>query len=131
MTSTQELLADRYGRRVGSSKSKNRTRMIVAAAILLVIFVIWAISSITAQQSGISVISSKFSLVTDQHFKVSGVIARPSNGSVTCAVKVQALDFGVVGYREVTLEPNVTSFSTDVFAVQPGVNASVARCWLG
>ena len=130
MTSTQELLADRYGRRLGSSKSKNRTRIIIAAAAMLTVFVVWAIASITSQEPGISVTSSKFSLVTNTNFEVTGVIARPAKGTVTCAVRVQALDFSVVGYREITLEPNATTFSANVFATRPGVNASVARCWL-
>ena len=95
----------------------------------MVAFTIWAITSITAQQSGVGVISSKFSMVTPQNFLVTGEVSPTAKGAVTCALKVQALDFGVVGYREIVLEPNETTFSTNVFTTRPGVNASVARCW--
>jgi hypothetical protein len=130
MTSTAELLADRYGRRVSSSKSKKRTWIVVTAAVLLAAFIVWAIAAVSAPKTNVSVVSSKFKVVNERNFAVTGKISRTAQGPVTCAVKVQALDFGVVGYREVNLASNETTFKTNVFATRPAVNASVARCWL-
>ena len=130
MTSTAELLADRYGRRVSSSKSKKRAWMIVVAGTLLVGFIAWAIVAVSEPKTNVSVVSSKFKVVNERNFEITGKISRTTQGLVTCAVKVQAIDFGVVGYREVNLPSNEKTFRTNVFATRPGVNASVARCWL-
>jgi hypothetical protein len=49
---------------------------------------------------------------------------------VRCALRVQALNFAVVGYREITLDPGVATFDTNVYSFAPGVSASVQSCWL-
>ena len=130
MTSTEQLLADRYGRRPVSGVSKNRRRGFVFGALALTGFTIWAVASLSAPTSAVSVVSSVSKPLGRDAFEVSGKVVRPVGGLVRCALQVQALNFAVVGYREITLEAGVTSFSTKVFTIAPGVSASVARCWL-
>jgi hypothetical protein len=76
------------------------------------------------------VVSSGSSHVSLLSFNVKGEVSRPDGGVVRCALRVQALNFAVVGYREIELAAGVTTFDAVVYSTEPGVNASVQRCWL-
>ena len=130
MSSTDELLADRYGRRPKASVSKNRRLVIVLVALTLAVIGVWAFASQSAPTDRVSLVFSESKPIGKLGYVVSGKVSRPAAGVVRCALQVQALDFSVVGYREVTLAAGVTDFDTRVFSVAPGVNASVTRCWL-
>ena len=130
MSSTAELLADRYGTRPKASVPKNRRVWVGFAVLALAVIVVWVFSSLNAPTSKVALVSSESKPVGKLGYEVSGKVSRPAGGVVRCALQVQALDFSVVGYREVTLAAGVTDFDTRVFSVAPGVNASVTRCWL-
>ncbi len=130
MTSNQDLLADRYGRRVGASKSKNRAWIFSFAALALAAFTFWAITAINAPTNSVAVVSSGSKQVSSLSFSVQGKVSRPAGGVVRCALRVQALNFAVVGYREIELAAGVTTFDELVYSTEPGVNASVQRCWV-
>ena len=130
MNSTADMLADRYGRRPKSVATKNRRWMFAFLGAALAVFIIWGISAVTAPNNAVALSSSASKPVGKTGFRVSGTVSRPSGGVVRCALQVQALDFSVVGYREITLPAGVTTFDSTVFSVVPGVSASVTRCWL-
>jgi|GEM_PF-1042991 len=130
MSSTQDLLADRYGRRSGTSALKNRVWAFGVAAIILVLFLVWALITVTAPKNAVAVVSSGAQPLTANSFRVYGEVSRPDGGVVRCALRVQALNFAVVGYREIELPAGTTTFDATVYSFAPGVNASVTGCWL-
>jgi len=134
MTTNAQMLADRYGRRVsgsnGNSPIKRRFALAAFAAVAIVVFAVWAWFSITASTSAVSVVSSAAKPIDASTFEVSGKVARPAGGVVRCALQAQALDFAVVGYREIELAAGVDTFTAKVFSFAPAVSASVQRCWL-
>jgi hypothetical protein len=104
--------------------------MFVFVVAVVAAFVVWGISAVTAPNNAVAVTSSVSKPVGTSGFRVSGTVSRPDGGVVRCALQVQALDFSVVGYREITLQAGVTTFGETVLSVTPGVSASVTRCWL-
>ena len=98
--------------------------------LLLALFLVWALSAVTASNGKVSLVSSGSKLLTDNSFQVYGKVSRPDGGVVRCAARIQALNFAVVGYREIELPAGVTSFDTTVYSFAPGVSASVTGCWL-
>ena len=130
MTSTEQLLAERYGRGPKASVAKNRRWIYVFGALALITFTIWALATASTSGNAVAVVSSVSKPVGKTGFEVSGTVSRPAGGVVRCALQVQALDFSVVGYREITLGAGVTSFDERVFTIAAGVSASVTHCWL-
>ncbi len=130
MTATDDLLADRYGRGPKASVAKNRVLMFVFAGLVLLAFVAWALITASSAGNSVAVVSSVSKPIGKTAFEISGTVSRPAGGVVRCALQVQALDFSVVGYREIDLAASVTSFSAKVFSIAPGVSASVTGCRL-
>ena len=130
MTSAEQLLADRYGRKPKASAQKRRLLIWAVSTVAVTIFVIWALTSIGARQNAVAVVKSGAKPLSATSFQVSGEVSRPKDGVVRCALQIKALNFAVVGYREITLAAGVTKFDEVVYSAAPGVDASVARCWL-
>ena len=130
MTSAEQLLADRYGRKPKASAQNRRLLIWAVSTIAFTIFVIWAVTSISGRQNPVSLIKSGAQPLTATSFQINGEVSRPADGVVRCALQIKALNFAVVGYREITLAAGVTTFDEVVYSATPGVDASVAGCWL-
>ena len=134
MTTNAEMLADRYGKRKSAGKggrpTQNQVGIAIVAALALVGFVVWAWSSVSTKSADVTLVSSGSKPLSDTSFEVYGKVTRPAEGTVRCALRVQALNFAVVGYREIELAPGTTTFDTTVYSFAAAVSASVQSCWL-
>ncbi len=131
MTNQSKLMQDRYGTKPHSEK---RRRLIVIAlgSALLLLFLIWAISSITASETGFKTQTLGYTIVFDQQATIRVHVESPQgiDRPATCAVQVLNEGYAVVGYREITLP---AKFSGDieikVNTSKLGVSGSLDKCW--
>jgi hypothetical protein len=126
-------IAERYGR----TKKRSRRTLVLAVgfgAAVLVVFAAWAVwvglfqptASIEYQDVGNTAVSS------DQ-IRVKYEVSVDTGKSAKCAIQALDQNFGIVGWKIVTLPPSSVrsrTFSTVVRTAQPAVSGSTYQCWL-
>ena len=129
MTNAQDILATRYGKRTGTSK-RQRYAFIALGASLLLGFLGWA--GFTSVVNSMAPQSEMLGFVVEdaQHSTATISVSSAGFGKATCAIRAQAEDFSIVGYKEVKF----TSFPTGpqkivVNTIQKPVSVSIDRCW--
>lgn len=133
MTSTQELLDERYGR----SKPKVRRQVILwraVAATLVVAFLAWGITVAVAQGEKIETSVHSYTVSSNTgEVKFNLQAATPIEGPVTCVVQALNQSFAIVGYREVHIAAKDASVEQTVRfnTTEQAVTAVVDQCWRG
>lgn len=128
---TNQTLDDRYGRK--PTRFSSRTKISVAAAALLTIFLGWGIwvtffapVSATASVAGYEVVDS-------EHTVIRFSLDKPTGKPVVCAARVMNKAYSVVGYKEVLVPANSDAsgvITVSVNTTETGVSGLVDRCWL-
>jgi hypothetical protein len=125
-----ELLAERYGR-TKKSKQRDRRLGIIVAAVALVGFLIWGISTTAINANKVTAEVHSFEVLGDQQTRVEFVVSRPSKQPVVCQVEILDAAYTVVGYREVTVLSNASDQQTTlVNTTSRGVTGVVKECWV-
>ncbi len=128
--SHSDLMASRYGQR---PPKNSRLRISIAAAVLLAIFITWAISITFFAPATVKASVAGYQVVDASHTIIRFSITKPEGQDAVCAARVLDKAYNVVGYREVLVKSATdanTVISTSVNTVQEGVTGLVDHCWL-
>ncbi len=126
-------LAERYGR----TKKRSRRTLVLAigfGAAIVVVFGAWAIwvglfqptADVEYQDVGNSAVSSDQIMVRWQ-------LSVDTGKATTCAVQALDANFGIVGWKIVSIPASDTrsrTFSSVVRTAQPAVSGLIYQCWL-
>ena len=122
--------AERYGR-TKKSKQRDRRLGIIVAAVALVGFLIWGISTTAINANKVTAEVHGFEVLGDQQTRVEFVVSRPTKQPVVCQVEILDASYAVVGYREVTVLSNASDQQTTlVNTTSRGVTGVVKECWV-
>lgn len=133
VTTTQELLDERYGR----SKPKVRRQAIlwrIVAGTLVVAFFAWGITVAIAEGEKIGTSLHSYTVSANSaEVKFNLQSAAPIEGSVTCVVQALNQSYAIVGYREVQIAAKDASVEQTVRfnTTEQAVTAVVDHCWRG
>ncbi len=131
MTNQSKLMQERYGIRPDADK-RRRVFVITLGSALLVAFLIWAVSAIIATGDNIKTQTLGYTIVSEQQALVRYHVEAPQgvDKDAHCSIQVLNDSYAVVGYREITLPPQVNGdFETLVNTSQLGVTGSLDKCW--
>ena len=126
---SEELLAQRYGRR---SKGKvNERRIVIAlAASLLVGFLVWAIAVTASSANRVTAEVQSFDVLNQSQTEVTLVVERPRRDPVVCQVEVLDTRYTIVGYREAVFLSNASDEQkVMVNTTGLGVTGVAKDCW--
>lgn len=133
MTTTQQLLDERYGRSAGSER---RTRRILIAgaitlAVVLTAWVVWG--GLSGTSATLETRELGYTDVTDTSITVQWEVTAPPGVSVHCALQALNSSFGIVGWRIVEIPASserTRSLAQTVRTSEPAVTGLPYRCWL-
>jgi hypothetical protein len=122
----------RYGR---TKQRSRRTRLIAItfAVGIVVVFGAWAIWG-GLDVPGASVESTDVGnvRVNSQAIEVRWELSENPGQKAKCAVQALDINFGIVGWKVITIPPSTTrsrTFSTVVRTAQPAVSGLIYLCW--
>jgi hypothetical protein len=129
-------IAERYGRGA-SQTARNRLGVIIAASGLGLLFVFWMIWVTITGANQLSPKTTAYELLGSGEVSVTFTVVKPANATVVCALKALKQDYGIVGYKEVTLSGNGSQDSTAIEVgrkvtfrtTEQAVTGLVDRCW--
>ena len=127
MISETDLLADRYGRKT-NAKQVNRRLVIGLAAVLIAIFVGWAIWVTVDGANQVKSQDLAYEVLGPEQTSVRFSVSSPA-GTAVCAIQVLNQSFAVVGYRELEISQS-GEYEVLVNTTEPGVTGLVDKCWL-
>jgi hypothetical protein len=129
-------LAERYGR--GPSRiARERIGVTIVATILGLSLFTWLIWVTLSGADQLSPKTTAYELLGSGQVSVTFTVVKPSDRTVICAVKALKQDYGIVGYKEVTLAGDASEDATAVELAQKvtfstteqAVTGLVDRCW--
>lgn len=133
--STPASLSDRYGMRRPARFPWGKTIVITVFA-LGVVFIGWL--TLGGQDSSPVSKDLSFTVVDASVTKVSVSVLPDPDRTVHCAVQALNSEYGVVGYREISVPPDPdrdsgrpTVFHETVRTTQLAVNGGIDKCWFG
>jgi len=125
----ETLMRERYGK----SSSSNRKSVIILAVSLLVIFFVWASWATFLAPAKATPKVQGYEVVSPELTKVRFTVDKPAGTTAVCATEVMNSSFAVVGYRQVTIEPDASAsevLEVSVNTTQLGVTGLVEKCWV-
>lgn len=133
MTTTQQLLDERYGRTVGSER---RTRRILIAgaitlAAILTAWVVWG--GLSGTGATLETRELGYADATDTSIIVQWEVTAPPGTPVQCALQALNGSFGIVGWVIVEIPASTErtrAFAQTVRTSEPAVTGLPYRCWL-
>lgn len=129
-----DALEARYGR---TRRNRRRDRWLliaggVAAAVILVAWVVWA--GLDGQRPSLQVAGTAHRLINDERaVEVSWNLSVPAGNETACVVQAMNDDFTVVGWKIVEIPASdsyTRSFTERVRVAQPANTGLVEHCWL-
>jgi hypothetical protein len=129
-------IAERYGRGA-RQRARNRLGVIITASGFGLLFVIWMIWVTITGANQLSPKTTAYELLGSGSVNVTFSLVKPANATVVCAVKALKQDYGIVGYKEVTLSGDKPQ-SSDALEVSKkvsfrttelAVTGLVDKCW--
>lgn len=125
--------ASRYGE-TASRRSRNRLLLVLGAAFIAVVMILWAVWVGLGGSSGTLDASSGANQVVDaKHVDVSVTVHAPVGTDVSCAVQAQNISFTPVGYAVVhlgKLKTSTVDFTKRLVTFEPAVAGSLDSCWV-
>jgi len=129
-------IAERYGRGP-SQNARNRIGVIITATVLGLLFAIWMLWVTITGANQLSPKTTAYELFGSGKVSVTFTVVKPSDKTVICAVKALKQDYGIVGYKEVTLAGDASKDGTAVEVAQKvtfstteqAVTGLVDKCW--
>ncbi len=131
MTTYQDVLDDRYGRR-RSSRSRLIT-WIVAATIAALVVAAFAWMTWANAADDVAVDSIGFTLVDAHQVTLSFQFTAPAGAAVACALEAQDEQHGIVGWRVVQYSASAShaqAFTEDIPTVAAATTGLVNSCWV-
>jgi hypothetical protein len=124
-----ELQASRYGRTKKASK-RDRVFAISIAAVALIGFLVWGISTTAINANNVTADVHGFTVLSDQQTEVKFKVTRPKQAPVLCQVEILDASYAVVGYREALVLSNASDEQTVlVNTTGQGTTGVVKACW--
>lgn len=129
-------LAERYGR--GPSQiARERLGVTILATVLGLSLFTWLIWVSLSGANQLSPKTTAYELFGSGKVSVTFTVVKPSDKTVICAVKALKQDYGIVGYKEVTLAGDASKDGTAVEVAQKvtfstteqAVTGLVDKCW--
>ncbi|MER3389658.1 MAG: DUF4307 domain-containing protein [Microcella sp.] len=133
MTTTQQLLDERYGRTVGSERRTRRILIIGAIALagVLTAWVVWG--GLSGTSATLETRELGYADATDMSITVQWEVSAPPGTPVQCALQALNSSFGIVGWRIVEIPPSeerTRAFAQTIQTSEPAVTGLPYRCWL-
>jgi hypothetical protein len=127
MDEIQDPIAARYGKSPKAAK-RNRRGIIILASVLVILFGVWAITTTLVQQP--TVTTASYKVIDDTHVSISFTATTPNESGAVCVLKALKADFGIVGYKEVTIPSGVFDWSGKAVLVttEPAVTGVADHC---
>lgn len=128
MTEIQDPIAARYGRSPKQAK-RNRLAIAIVAGVLGLLFIIWAFYANTTSL-GPTITTTAYEVIDDSHVSVSYEVTDQGEAGGICVLKALRTDFGIVGYKEITIPKNVYSLTGKVVLLtsEPAVTGVADSC---
>ena len=129
MTEIQDQITARYGKRPSDAK-RNRLVIIILASFFALLFLIWAILVNTGSLVAPTVKTTAYEVLDDTHVSISFSVTTPHESGAVCVLKALKEDFGIVGYKEITIPSGVFDWSGKAILVttEPAVTGVADSC---
>jgi hypothetical protein len=130
---TASDLNARYGR-TASRRRRNIIGIISLGLFMVVTFTVWAIwSGLFRPTTAVEYVSVGQSRVSSNQLKVTYEISVNTGSPTKCAIQALDQNFGIVGWRIVSIPASSVrsrTFSSIVRTAQPAVSGLIYQCWL-
>lgn len=129
MSATEDLLAERYGKKPKTSRTQ-RGAVIAISAVLLSAFLVWAgwVALANWYQPKAELLG--FAIVDEWHSTARVKIGVSGNDQPTCSIQAQNEKFAIVGYYEVQFDYVPDQIKTvTINTTEMPVSVSILRCW--
>lgn len=127
---TNEYLANRYGKT--ASKVRNQRILWTAVgALLLALFMVWALMVNFATPAKITAEIKNFTVQNELQTEVTIKVSNPTKQDGVCAINVLDVGYAVVGYKEIEVPGSLGAtpvISTSVNTNNLAVSATVDTC---
>jgi len=133
MTTTQQLLDERYGRTIGGER-RTRRILIAGAATLAAILTAWVVwGGLSGTSATLETRELGYADATDTSITVQWEVSVPPGTPVQCALQALNSSFGIVGWTVVDIPASADrtrAFAQTVRTSEPAVTGLPYRCWL-
>jgi hypothetical protein len=128
-----DRIAARYGRTPTAQKRQKVIGIIgaIGVAVVLVAWIVWAGPLRTSGQFQARDLG--FSIVDERNIVVQFEITVPPNTAMECAVQALSAEYGIVGWRVVTIPPSsqrTRVFEQPLRTSETPVTGLLYRCWV-
>ncbi len=130
MTTTQQRLDDRYGRR---SSASGRRVIILVAAIATVCVAVFGWWVVTDPNNGVRADGTSFEVRDEHQVTVTFQLTAPLGRDVACAIEALDEEYGVVGWRIVeyaAADTPIRAFTEVVPTLDTATTGLVNSCWV-
>ncbi|GAA3628689.1 hypothetical protein GCM10022200_09060 [Microbacterium awajiense] len=130
MTTTQDKLDDRYGRRRSRSTPWFIAGFSVVAAVALGLLT-W--STVTTAADAVDVDTTGYAVVDERTVTVNFQVSAAAGRTIACIIEAQDEEHGVVGWRVVELaasDDHARAFRETIPTVAPATTGLVNSCWV-
>ncbi|HEX4057523.1 MAG TPA: DUF4307 domain-containing protein [Galbitalea sp.] len=123
----------RYGR-TASRRRRTIVGAIVLASVILVTFGAWAIwVGLFQPSAAVEYVSVGQTRVSSNQLKVTWELSVDTGTPTKCAIQALDANFGIVGWKIVSIPASATrsrTLSSIVRTAQPAVSGLIYQCWL-
>lgn len=131
MTTTQQILDERYGRR--RSTRSRRIAVIVVVAVAVVVVAAFAWMTWAGAADDVDADATGFELVDAHSVTLSFQFTAPIGSAVACALEAQDEEHGIVGWRVVEFAPSrshAQAHTESIPTVAAATTGLVNSCWV-
>jgi hypothetical protein len=131
MTSTQQMLDERYGR--GLTRGARRLWLIVGGVVIVLAVAIAGWFAVSSSQGAVDATTTGFEVVDEHTVTVTFQMTAPAGSEIACVLEAQDEEHGVVGWRVVRYPASVDhtrAQTEEVPTIGPAVTGLVNSCWV-
>ncbi len=128
MTEIKDPIAERYGKRPTDAK-RNRLVIIILVSFLSLLFIVWVVFTNSGSLAP-TVKTTAYEVLDDTHVSISFTVTTPNESGAICVLKALKQDFGIVGYKEITIPKNLYDWSGKAVLIttEPAVTGVADSC---
>ena len=130
MSTTQDVLDERYGRR-RSPIGRWIGRIAIALVAVAALAFLWQTVSTSAQS--VTADTTSFVVVDEHTVELNVQMSAPAGAAVACALEAQDVEHGVVGWRVVEFaasDAHTQAFQERIPTVAAATTGFVNSCWV-
>lgn len=133
--STENTLADRYGRpATPRGPIRRNLGVIITSAVIIIAVVVWGITTdALGFGPNAEVRDLGYNSLTDTSVTVEFELTATPGHEVACAIQAQNTAFAIVGWKVFVYPPSqqrIRDISETIITSQPATTGLVYRCWL-